>query len=277
MYTHLLPAPLLRGPVRIAVVGCGGTGSAMLGGLPYLHQALLAWGHAGGLRVTAYDGDRVFPTNCVRQPFAQAEVGLHKSVVLVHRLNLFWGLNWEAVPQHLTATTRGFDGTDIVIGCVDTRAARAVINTLVAGPNASVYYWLDLGNDAHTGQLVIGQPLNAVNRRSRLRLRTIAELYPSILDPSLDSDSGPSCSDLEALERQHPFLNSTLAQHALVLLSRLFRTGIDHHAAFVNLATGRVVPAPIDPLAWQRATRRNRRIQRRREPPPHPPRSTTAA
>jgi len=33
---------LLRRPFRIVVVGCGGTGSAIAGGLPYLHQYMLA-------------------------------------------------------------------------------------------------------------------------------------------------------------------------------------------------------------------------------------------
>jgi hypothetical protein len=36
----------------------------------------------------------------------------------------------------------------------------------------------------------------------------------------------PICSAAEALERQESFLNQTLAQHALVLLARLFRYGM---------------------------------------------------
>jgi len=34
--------------VRVLVVGCGGNGSAIAAGLPYLHQALLAYGHPEG-------------------------------------------------------------------------------------------------------------------------------------------------------------------------------------------------------------------------------------
>jgi tRNA A37 threonylcarbamoyladenosine dehydratase len=55
---------------RVVVVGCGGTGSAVIGGLPFLHQALLAAGYPG-LHVTVADGDKVTATNCVRQPFWQ--------------------------------------------------------------------------------------------------------------------------------------------------------------------------------------------------------------
>ena len=89
---HLLPSGLLsRRPVRILVVGAGGTGSAIVMGLPYLHQAMRAWGHAYGLEVTLMDGDMVSETNCVRQPFSWSDVGQNKATVLINRINLFWG------------------------------------------------------------------------------------------------------------------------------------------------------------------------------------------
>jgi len=106
--------------------------------MPYLHQSLVAHGHPGGLDVTVVDGDTISPTNCVRQPFARPEIGLNKAIVLVSRLNLFWGLKWEAVPAHLqpgTFISRSYSGDDLrahlVVGCVDTRAARAVIHCAV--------------------------------------------------------------------------------------------------------------------------------------------------
>jgi hypothetical protein len=67
-------------------------------------------------------------------------------------------------------------------------------------------------------EFILGEPLNARNRRARLRLRTAAELYPEIVDANLDNDDQPSCSAVAALERQEPFINSTLAQHALALI-----------------------------------------------------------
>src|SRR6266568_7607160 len=99
METHRLHEELLKREVRVLVVGCGGTGSAILGGLPYLHRSMLAQGHQYGLRVTVMDGDAVSPFNCGRQPFAKSEVGINKAIVLVNRINLFWGLNWQAIPQ----------------------------------------------------------------------------------------------------------------------------------------------------------------------------------
>jgi len=265
METHHIHPELLERQVRVLVVGCGGTGSAIVAGLPYLHQSLVARGHPGGLQVTVVDGDTISPTNCVRQPFARSEVGLNKAIVLVNRLNLFWGLKWEAVPTYLhpgTFISRSYSGDDlrahIVIGCVDTRAARAAIRDAV-GKSSLVSYWLDLGNNADSGQFILGEPLNERNRRSRLRLRSAAELYPEIVDPSLDNDGEPSCSAIESLERQEPFVNSTLAQHALALLARLFRYGeISYHGGFINLASGVTSVLRIDPQCWKRTRRLNK-------------------
>ena len=262
MDTHRIHPELLERQVRVLVVGCGGTGSAVIAGLPYLHQSLVAHGHPGGLHVTVIDGDVISPTNCVRQPFARSEIGLNKAIVLVNRLNLFWGLKWEAVPVHLrpgTFISRSYSGDDlrahIVIGCVDTRAARAVIRDAV-GKGSTVSYWLDLGNNADSGQLILGEPLNERNRRATLRLRSAVELYPEIADPSLDDNGEASCSSVEALDRQEPFVNSTLAHHALTLLARLFRYGeISYHGGFINLASGVTSVLRIDPQCWKRTRR----------------------
>ena len=143
MEAHHIHPELLKQKVRVLVVGCGGNGSAIAAGLPYFHQALLAYGHPEGLHVTLLDADVISPTNCVRQPFSRSEIGLYKAVVLANRLNLFWGLDWQGIPEHLD-TKRRLDGVDIVIGCVDTRKARAAI-AKCAEDWSEVDYWMDLG------------------------------------------------------------------------------------------------------------------------------------
>jgi PRTRC genetic system ThiF family protein len=272
METHRIHPELLERQVRVLVVGCGGTGSAVVAGLPYLHQSLVARGHPGGLHVTVMDGDTISPTNCIRQPFSRSEIGLNKAIVLVNRLNLFWGLKWEAIPAHLkpgSYISRSYSGDDlrahIVVGCVDTRAARATIRDAVSNWS-TVSYWLDLGNNADSGQFILGEPLNERNRRARLRLRSAAELYPEVVDASLDNDREPSCSAVAALEKQEPFINATLAQHALALLACLFRYGeISFHGGFVNLATGATSVLRMDPQYWKRARRIGQRSSRSRE------------
>jgi PRTRC genetic system ThiF family protein len=247
---HRIPSRLLQQKVRITVVGCGGTGSAIAAGLPHLHQAMLASGHPHGLDVTLIDGDRISRTNCVRQPFSESEIGLYKSTVLATRINLFWGLGWRGMTSFVDESW-GHE-TDILIGCVDSRAARNAITRTQTFWNC--FYWLDLGNNADSGQFVLGQPEDGRNKSLRVRLPTAAELFPELVNPKLDrKDALPSCSALESLGRREPFVNQTLAYQALAMLARLFRYGhLNYHGSFVNLRNGRSTPIPIDPHVWAR-------------------------
>ena len=256
---HFLTPHLLARTVKVAVIGTGGNGSVVAMGLPYIHQAMLLAGHPGGLDVSLIDGDVVSESNCVRQPFGRSEVGLPKATVLVSRINLFWDLRWESVPERLSDEHRLWE-FDLVIGCVDTRSARAEIEKRVTGLRSRVSYYLDLGNNADGGQFVLGQPLNSRNPRKAVRLRTVAELFPEIVNPALDDDAIPSCSALESLSRQEPFVNQTLASHALAMLARLFRYGgLDHHhGAFVSIGRQNVQPLMIDPVGWRKLRRRAR-------------------
>jgi hypothetical protein len=89
----------------------------------------------------------------------------------------------------------------------DARAARKAIEDSFSSALSRTCYWLDLGNNAASGQYVLGQPLNAGNRRKAGRLRTISELYPEIVDAEAGEDPLPSCSAVEALDQQEPFIN----------------------------------------------------------------------
>ncbi len=247
---HRIAAELLNKKIHVTVVGCGGTGSAIAAGLPHLHQAMLALGHPHGLDVTLVDGDRVSRTNCVRQPFSESEIGLYKATTLATRINLFWGLAWKGSPHFLDESWR--EETDVLIGCVDSRKARNMMTRTASYWNC--HYWLDLGNNADSGQFVLGQPENGRNKEGEPRLPTAGDLFPELINPKLDrKDRLPSCSAVEALEQQEPFVNQTLAYGALALLARLFRHGaISYHGAFLNLGTGHTTALPVDPAVWQR-------------------------
>jgi len=269
--THHMPdTGSSRRGFRVLVIGAGGNGSAVLFGLPYLHHALIAWGFTNGLQVTVMDADTVSPTNCVRQPFGAADIGQNKATILINRINLFHQLSWHSDETFFSQGTQNntgssYDNTvDFVISCVDTRAARREMHEAfnnVMGPWRSVRYWLDIGNNASNGQFVLGQPLNCVNRRSKTRLRTVTELFPSIMDTSLGEGPLPSCSAAEALERQEPFVNNVLATSALSMITRLMRYGqIDHQGAFYNAESGRSAPISIDPELLEKHARRRRTL-----------------
>ena len=250
--------------IVVTVVGCGGTGAQVALGLPYLHQALLADGHPYGVRVFLVDGDTITETNCVRQPFAHSEIGLYKAVVLIHRLNLFWGLDWEAVP-HFVRSGQDLPDSDFLISCVDTRAARATLARIVSLKSRTFRYWLDAGNASDRGQFVLGQPLRRDHKDREKRLPCVHELFPSIVHARADPrDRLPACSAAEAIALQEPYLNSTLANHMLALLARLFRHGrIHYHGGFINLATGHVSSLAVNPANWARMRKAAERERRR--------------
>ena len=180
--THTPDPQLFERPINILVVGCGGNGSAIVAGLPYLHQALLAFGHPGGLNVTLIDPDTVSETNCVRQPFCRTEIGLSKAVVLAHRTNMFWGLNWHGMQARIEQLKNGAQ-VDILIGCVDTRKARRAINrwvtafpsAVLARSRATTHPADNLSSDSPTilltgrGSIAFQPLLSCIQRSSRLR------------------------------------------------------------------------------------------------------------
>ncbi|HEU0299482.1 MAG TPA: PRTRC system ThiF family protein [Longimicrobium sp.] len=256
-HLHRVPGDLLTGPVRVLVVGCGGNGGAVACGLPSLHKTLIARGHPHGLHCVLMDGDEVSLANTQsgRQPFHAGDVGHNKAKILASRLNLFHGLRWGAYPHFLQPKHDLANYYDIVIGCVDSHKARRVIAQVCQ--SSRVAYWLDLGNNADVGQFVLGQPINRRNsKEDPARLLTAPERYPEMLDTKLPERNEPSCSAAEAVSRQLPFLNQTLAQLSLSLLERLFAVGIEHHGAVVRLTPGEAgtrmvtaipIPPPVAP------------------------------
>lgn len=259
---HALHSELLNRKVRVCLVGCGGNGSQMLSGLVRLHLAMLSLGHPAGLEVTAYDPDTVSVSNVGRQLFYQADVGLHKCIVLVNRINTCFGLDWKAVPRAFSdGENHNFD---LYISCTDSRESRRMLHNYFAkrsvGYQGSIPYWLDLGNMLDFGQVCLGEPQmsNVYPRIGRHkfpeRLPTITELYPDLLDPNIkDPEDVPTCSLAAALSKQDLFICQNVSALALNLLFRLFsKGGIDFSAQFINLASGRTNPLPVDLEAWKR-------------------------
>ena len=248
---HALPPRFLERSWQVNVVGAGGTGSAVLPSLARLHHAMLELGHPGGIDCTVFDDDRVSATNVGRQGFYPNDVGEFKASLIVNRLNALMGTNWRAETRRFTAS-ESVHNVDLVIGCVDTRAARRAI--VGAAQGANVYY-LDCGNDTDRGQVVIGQLLSKAEAKRRPeRLPHVGELFPDLIDARLDAkDETPSCSMADALRKQSLVINQAIAVQAFNLLWTMFRTGaVPFSGVFVNLATGRTNPIPVDPAAWAR-------------------------
>jgi PRTRC genetic system ThiF family protein len=269
MACHRLDPQLLTRAVQVALVGVGGTGSQVLTGLARLHTALLAVGHPAGLQVVAYDPDVVTGANIGRQLFFPSDVGASKACVLMHRVNISFGLNWSALSTVFTgaiALERQLARFDIIISCVDSaKARREVYHGMIHRTETTPKYWLDLGNAQNTGQVVLGETLSSMDLlvgtttasaisqgkgkeeiKPFPRLPTVVDLYPDLLDPTIEEDDAPSCSLAESLEKQDLFVNDHISRWALHLLWTLFRKGaIEHHGYMINLADGIVNPIPV--------------------------------
>lgn len=229
--------------VTIGLIGCGGTGSQVLNGLGRINHALVQLGHPG-LLVTVYDGDIVTDSNVGRQLYAPSDVLQNKAVLSVTRLNRFYQLDWLAVPSNYK---NGEQLHNIIITCVDTAKARIQIGNYITSikrskgePYENAYYWMDFGNTAKGGQVILG----ALKANEREKLPVITDIYD--LSKVKDKDSGPSCSLAQALNKQDLFINSTLAQFGLNLLWKLFReAGIKHRGCYVNLDSMTVNAIPV--------------------------------
>ncbi len=252
---HVLDGKLMTRAVNVLLVGAGGTGSRMLEKLVALHRALIAKGHPAGLEVTVVDPDTVSTANIGRQAFYPGDVGRFKSDVLVNRANMaLEGVIWKSEPAVLT-TRANLDRFDLVIGAVDNRAARLAILRGLENCASGTRYWLDTGNRATDGQVVLGQ---VTSRRKvkddAMRLPHIAEFYPDLIDSAAeDKDNTPSCSLAEALEKQSLYINPTVSDFAANMLWMLFTEGrLDTQGAFINLKRMMVTPLRVDPAVWER-------------------------
>lgn len=247
--------------VTVNVIGCGGTGSQVLGALGRMHMALVALGHCG-LMVRVWDADMVTAANVGRQAYSTADVGMNKAVVAVGRVNRFYGLDWMAVPVMYGG--RGAAGykhdarANITVSCVDTAAGRIAIGKCMCDkrernePDGWMMYWMDFGNLARTGQVVLGTvgeiaqvhyhgeksnkdfPPKDADERVGV-LKDVVAMFPN-MGKIKEKDLGPSCSLAEALGKQDLFINSALVQLGMNLLWKLFREGrIQYHGMYLNL------------------------------------------
>jgi PRTRC genetic system ThiF family protein len=250
-------------PITVNLIGCGGTGSQMLTNLARINQAMLALNHPG-LMVYAYDDDTVSEANLGRQLFAEAEIGLSKSVALINRLNRFFGTNWKAVTQRYNADyaeRQTNDGkANLFITCVDNAVSRFEIGEILESfkyigryERNRPLYWMDFGNSKDTGQVLlstIGEIKQPESKKYEPvgNLPFVTEAYKGLLESADATDNTPSCSLAEALTKQDLFINSTLANMGSSLLWQLFKEGIVFNCGFfMNLHDFRTVPIKITP------------------------------
>lgn len=178
------PVPFLLpdAPLTVAVVGCGGTGSAVA---QHIARIAAHLGDASGRRVSLIliDGDSVAPANIGRQLFAHAEIGQNKAQTLAARLSRALAIPVHAVAEMATVPLLqqlrprpGHYG--LLVGAVDGASGRQVLQHAL-GSNMGWRLWLDCGNHEHSGQVAVGSVTCATALQGAFALTGVCTALPS--------------------------------------------------------------------------------------------------
>ncbi|WP_027374863.1 PRTRC system ThiF family protein [Chryseobacterium sp. UNC8MFCol] len=260
---HFLDNYLLSptNPIRVHVIGAGGTGSKFMTALMEINHSLLELDHPG-LDVHLWDDDIITASNIGRQRFAESEKDLYKSQAIINRLNRWAGTNWKAETRKFQREDNGNlpigAGASIYISCTDTVTSRIeiaeILNSL--GKEYGFHrdkgrYWLDMGNTRFSGQgllSTIGKIEQPTSKKFKTfeKLPSIIEEYGEVMRNSEQNDDTPSCSLAESLARQDLFINSTIAQLGASLLWNLLKNGMtENRGFFLNLQNFKSQPIAV--------------------------------
>ena len=126
-------------PVKILVIGAGGTGGYVI---PQLYR--IAYSSNRPCRIIIADGDIVEEKNLIRQNFASFDIGENKARVLAQRYSETFGIETEYIPNFIEDEDELYnllnisDGypyyeprpISILIGAVDNNRSRVMCNNV---------------------------------------------------------------------------------------------------------------------------------------------------
>jgi PRTRC genetic system ThiF family protein len=247
--------------LTVNLIGCGGTGSHMLTNLAVLSHAMVKLGKQP-LFVRVFDPDIIEEHNIGRQMFSTSDIGMYKSDVLVTRCNRYFGTEWMSIPELYCKSPNireSILGANFIISCVDSVNSRKIISSIFRnrknqgdhlkdGYNhysghdyMTSYYWLDLGNNRKTGQIILGtlRKIKQPNKKCIDYLPSFNEEFPK----AKESSAEPSCSLAESLSRQDLFINKVMATFASNMLWHLINEfRINYRGIYINLETMKTQP-----------------------------------
>ncbi|AVQ00247.1 PRTRC system ThiF family protein (plasmid) [Ahniella affigens] len=243
-----VPQHWMGSPISIMLVGAGGTGSQLADQLASMDCTLRRLGHPG-LSVCIADGDCVSDSNVGRQRFTAQDIGCNKAVLLCHRINAFYQVDWEASPKHVDGRAmNGLARSDLVITAVDKASFRADLGSRFRNQTTRAL-WLDLGNGPDSGNVILGHLGKC--QEGQARLPNVFDLFPELSRMHAVDAEMPSCSTEEAISRQSWPVNRVAAIAASDLLWSLLRHGrISTHGTFFRLNPMTMQPIMIDSDVW---------------------------
>jgi len=187
-------------PVKIVIIGAGGTGGYVI---PHLYRICFA--SERRTRVIVCDGDIVEQKNLIRQNFIEQDVGENKAKVLAERYSAAFGIETEYVPgfieneesllkliepeliQHYPTVYSRV----ILIGAVDNNRSRQICHNAFLKSKDLIY--IDSGNGESTGQVVCG-----IRQKNRTLYKPVCSVYPDMLEITDAQDLLPtemSCAE----------------------------------------------------------------------------------
>ena len=169
-------------PVKIVVIGAGGTGGYVI---PHLYRIAYASGRP--CRIIIADGDIVEQKNLIRQNFAECDIGENKAQVMAERYSEVFGIETEYIPDFIENEQQLFEllrfessgrssnkPISILIGAVDNNRSRIMCNNVFKKLDDIIY--IDSGNGEFTGQVICG-----VKMSGRVISKPVASVYPDLL------------------------------------------------------------------------------------------------
>lgn len=174
---HLLPRDR---SIRVALIGCGGTGSHIAQSLARIAAHVRASG-LPALELVFVDGDTVEAKNVGRQLFSPIEIGRNKAQTLAARFSAALGLPIRAIPTMLTDDGWNdlglrHDEIGVLVGAVDSAAGRTLLARML---RRNWTYWLDCGNHESSGQVAIGNATAAEKLKTAFALPGVCAALPS--------------------------------------------------------------------------------------------------
>ena len=183
-------------PVKIVMLGCGGTGGYIA---PHLYRLLHTINR--NVQFIVADGDSVEEKNLVRQNFIHGDLGQNKAKVLAQRYSSVFGIKTQYIPEFIEdeeqliqlVTPEQFsmggwsdrvivDELVILIGAVDNNKSRKLCDNVFRKVSPLIY--IDSGNGEYTGQIVCG-----IRNKNKTIYKPMGSTYPDVLN---DNDKFPT-------------------------------------------------------------------------------------
>lgn len=238
----------------IVLVGCGGTGAFVADVVCRLLLGREA-------RLYLVDMDRAEERNARRQAFTRTDIGRFKAEVVAERLARRFGreVGYAVQPYCRDLHASVFDDhrsrLNLLLGCVDNGAARrAIADTLRADYGRRGIWWLDAGNERNSGQVLLGNALDAEALRGAFRDGVCRALpAPSFQRPDLLSAPAPrpvaDCAQAVADGEQGGTINLLMAALVAGYVERLLAGTCRWMATYVDADAGALRCVPAEPRA----------------------------